>query len=238
LAVDVYPKDVPIPPGEEWYYELDGRTHGPLSRGDLEELLSRCGETASDIRVRQGKDGAWSPFRPGGQRSSSSAPTAPTAPAIAPTRSPPSHRPAFPKSASGLGTLYSRHRDILAAVGAWILLNVVLLIFGLLWQPSSRERRYLQTLLEIEAEVQDLRAKPTSDAEWKEFRDKARAALDPIVSDLKKSANPTEPARQQLLWSARDLVPHTLGPRSRERDEYDRRLKQYLDTAQHELEGH
>ena len=40
---DVYPKSKPIPPAEEWYYELDGHTHGPLSRADFEDLLNRSG---------------------------------------------------------------------------------------------------------------------------------------------------------------------------------------------------
>ena len=61
-------KDEPIPAGEEWYYELDGRAHGPMRWSDLEEMLSRAGETASQVRVRKGADGLWSAFRSGGKR--------------------------------------------------------------------------------------------------------------------------------------------------------------------------
>jgi hypothetical protein len=125
------------------------------------------------------------------------------------------------------------HWDIAAAVAAWVLLNVFYVAF---WpQPYGRERRYLETLQAIIAEVQELRARPASDGEWREFTERTRGALAPIVSDLKKSASASEPVRQQLLWAARDVIPHTLGPRTKERDDHDRRLKALLDNAHREL---
>jgi hypothetical protein len=237
-VTDVYPKDATIPPGEEWYYEIDGRAHGPLSRTDLEELLNRGGETASEIRVRQGTDGPWSPFS-----SASPAAGATRLPesTLEPGRRRPesiakvsAHRPTSQVATSGLRSLLHRHWDIGAAIGAWILLNGSLLLF---WPQSyARERRYLQTLQAINADVQDLRAKPASDEEWHQFAERTRQTLAPIVTDLKKSASSTEPVRQQLLWSARDLIPRTIGPRNKDRDELEQRLKQYLDKAQRELE--
>ncbi len=115
------------------------------------------------------------------------------------------------------------------------MLDVVLLCWP---QSYARERGYLKTLRAIEADVQNLRSKPTSDAEWRRLAERTRATLAPIVSALKKSASSSEPVRQQLLWSARDLVPRTLGPRTKERDEQERLLKQYLDGAQREIENH
>jgi hypothetical protein len=234
----VYPKDVQIPPGEEWYYELDGRAHGPLSRSDLEELLNRSGETASEARVRRGADGPWSPFQ-----SDSSRAGATRAPDSTPERGResaasvgqlPAQRPMSPTAVSGSRGLLRRHWDVWAAIGACVLLNVMLLCWP---QSYTRERGYLQTLQAIDAEVQDLRAKPASDAEWRQFAERTRATLSPIVSDLKKSASSSEPVRQQLLWSARDLIPRTLGPRTKERDEQESRLKQYLKNAQRELDS-
>jgi hypothetical protein len=229
----VYPKPAPIPPGEEWYYELDGRTHGPLSRSDLEDLLSRSGETASLVRVRRGADGPWTPYR------SAAAPT-PSASSIFQSDStqpnwggPVSQRSASAVRARGPGGFWGAHWEIVATLGGWVALNALFILF---WpQSHSRERTYLTTLREIEAEVQALRAKPASDAEWREFGDRTRATLAPIVADLKKSASASEPIQQQLFWSARDIVPHTFGPRTKERDEQDKRLKQYLDTAEREL---
>jgi hypothetical protein len=41
--------------GDEWYYELDGRVHGPMMRSALEELLGSSGETVADVRIRKGR---------------------------------------------------------------------------------------------------------------------------------------------------------------------------------------
>ena len=150
-------------------------------------------------------------------------------------RPPPPQPPVSKTTVSESRGLLSRHWDVAAAIGAWVLLDVVLLCWP---QSYARERGYLKTLRAIEADVQDLRSKPTSDAEWRRLAERTRATLAPIVSALKKSASSSEPVRQQLLWSARDLVPRTLGPRTKERDEQERLLKQYLDGAQREIENH
>jgi hypothetical protein len=230
----VYPK--PIPPGEQWYYQLDGRAHGPLSRSDLEDLLNRSGETASEVCVRQGTDGPWHPYR---------MPTAAAArdPALTSRQRPHSaqsadehseHPPSLPTHGS-VPALVADHWQIGAAAVAWILLNVLFLTF---WPQSyARERRYTEALRAIEAEVQELRAKPATDEEWKQLIEQTRTTLAPIVSDLKKSASASEPIKQQLFWAASDLIPRTLGPRTKERDEYDRRLNLYLDTAEREMNG-
>ena len=223
----MYPKDVPIPPGEEWYYDLAGRVHGPLSRADLEELLSRSGDTAAEVRVRRGVDGAWTPFQ------------SPNAGRVHPAGSLPDWGPAaaqLPAHRSApidLGGFLRSHWEVGAAIGGWMLLNALFLLF---WPHAhSRERRYLETLRAINTEVQELRSKPASDAEWHDFAERTRGTLAPIVSDLKKTASASEPVKQQLFWSARDLVPRTFGPRTKERDEVDRQLKQYLDAAEREM---
>jgi hypothetical protein len=146
----------------------------------------------------------------------------------------PVRRSALSAAASGLGNFWRAHWQIVAVLGAWIALNAISLFF---WPQSySRERGFLAKLQGIEAEVQALRAKPASEAEWREFAERTRATLAPIVSDLKKSANASEPVRQQLFWSARDIVPRTLGPRTKDRDEQEQRLKRYLDTVERELD--
>jgi hypothetical protein len=233
---DVYPNPAPIPSGEEWYYELDGRTHGPLSRSDLEDLLDRSGETASEVRVRQGPGGLWSPFRPAAAPAQTARSMPQSGAGSARMGRPVSvRRLASSSTAAGLGGFWRAHWEIVAALGGWTALNALFLLF---WpQPYSRERGYLAKLREIEAEVQTLRAKSASDTEWREFGERTRTVVAPIVSDLKKSASASEPEKQQLLWSARDLVPSTLGPRTKERDEAERRLNQYLDSAQRELDN-
>jgi hypothetical protein len=231
-VTNVYPKDTPIPPGEEWYYELDGRAHGPLSRNDLEDLLNRSGETASEVRVRRGLDGSWNAFRIATSASGTAGATSPSEGQTSSQVIPPRCSVA-PRAAGDVRGFVRAHWGIGAGLAAWILINVLYLTF---WaQPYGRERRYLQTLQGISAEAQELRTRTASEADWREFAQRTRVALAPIVSDLKKSASASEPARQQLLWAARDLIPRTLGPRTKERDENDRRLKEYLDNAQREL---
>jgi hypothetical protein len=225
--------DKQIPSGEEWYYEIDGRSHGPLSRTDLEELLSRSGETAADVRIRQGMDGQWTPFRSGsptantprwhGSASDLSGSSAEKVGQSGPRRS------VTPAGRSGFRGFLHGHWDIAATVGVWILLNVLFLLF---WpQPYARERRYLATLQGIVAEADRLRAKPASDREWQELALRTKQTLWPMVRDLEKSANSSELVRQQLRWCARDLAPRIIGPPSKERDEQERRLKQYLNSV-------
>jgi hypothetical protein len=233
LATNVYPKDTPIPSGEEWYYELDGRAHGPLSRSDLEDLLNRSGETASEARVRHGLDGPWKAFQITSSTAGTAGATASGLGGGSSGQPMTARRRAAPRAARDFRGLVRAHWDIGAGVAACVLLNVFYLAF---WTQSyGRERRYLQTLQAINAEVQELRAKSASDADWRQLAEGTRVALAPIVSDLKKSANASDPLGQQLLWSARDLIPRTLGPRTKERDEQERRLKEYLDSAQREL---
>jgi hypothetical protein len=142
-------------------------------------------------------------------------------------------RSVAPVAARDFRELVRTHWDVGAGAAALVLLNVLYLAF---WpQPYERERRYLQTLQAVSGEVQELRAKSASDADWRQLAERTRVALAPIVSDLNKSASASEPVRQQLLWAARDLIPRTLGPRTKERDEQERRLKEYLNSAQREL---
>jgi hypothetical protein len=227
----VYPKDAPIPPGEEWYYDLDGRVHGPLARADLEELLNGSGETGLQVRVRRGADGPWRPFRTVSAAPVSIPRSQPDwAAGDLPARSAPAPRPRLSVGKGSLGDLLRSNWDLCAGLVVWLLLNG----FFLLWfqDPYSRERSYLQTLRTISSEVHELREKSASEAEWRAFAQRTQVALDPIVRDLKKSANASEPAKQQLLWAARDLTPRILGPRTKERDEFDRRLNTYLNTAE------
>jgi hypothetical protein len=218
-------KDESISLREEWYYELDGRVHGPMKWSDLEELLSRAGETASQVRVRKGADGAWSAFRSG-------PPPAPATTATASNRFErlPSARSTRRAGSEGIASFFQGHRDLLAGVGVWILFNVLFLAF---WPaPYATERRYLATLEDVVKEADQLRATSASDKDWAELAKRSRERLAPIVADLKKSASSSELSRQQLLWCARDLAPRIMGSQTKEREENERRMKQYLQSVE------
>jgi hypothetical protein len=139
----------------------------------------------------------------------------------------------LPRRPEGFKSLIVRHWDVAAAIGVWLLLNALFLLF---WpEQYARERRYLETLQNVVAEVDRLRSSSASGKEWQELAKNSREQLAPIVRDLEKSANSSEPVRQQLLWSARDLAPKIIGPQDKERDERERRLKQYLEGANRAL---
>lgn len=224
-------QDEPIPAGEEWYYELDGRTHGPMRRSDLEELLNGAGETASQVRVRKGADGAWLAFRSGAQ-------TIPTPSARATAagsfdRSP-SARPVLSANwggkSGGIASFFGQYRYLLLIVGVWILLNALFLTF---WPaPYEKERRYLATLEEVVKEADQLRSTGARGKEWADLAKRSRDKLAPIVVDLKKSASSSELPRQQLLWCARDLAPRIMGEQTKEREENERRMKEYLKSVE------
>jgi hypothetical protein len=225
--------DEQIPPGEEWYYEIDGRAHGPLSWSNLEDLLGRSGETAAQVRIRNGVDGEWAQFRL--RSSPARSPSLIATPVDSFDRTA-AQRPLFRPNGSRFRSLFQRNRDIALAFGAWILLNM---LFVLNWpEPYARERRYLATLQSIVAEADQLRASGASDKEWLELRKRAKEGLAPMIKELQKSASSAELPRQQLLWCARDLAPKIMGPSTTERDQNEGRLKQYLESVDRAIGGH
>jgi hypothetical protein len=226
----VTPKDEPIPPGEEGYYELDGRVHGSMRWSDLEELLGGSGETAAQVRVRKGADGPWSAFRSGGQSTVVSGSVAPAAERFEQSHASHAMRPVAAGRWAGIGSFFQQNRDLALAAGVWILLNVLFLAY---WpQPYAKERRYLATLRDVVKEIDDLRVSGAADKEWGGLAKRSRERLAPMIADLKKSASSSELPRQQLLWSARDLVPKIMGPRTTEREQDELRLKQYLQSVE------
>jgi hypothetical protein len=232
IGADVRFRDDDIPAGEEWYYELDGRAHGPMRWSDLEELLGRAGETAAQIRVRQGADGPWSAFRSDAQATST-----PTVGAQSAERfeQSPAARPLVQSKSGGITSFFGQHRDLWAVVGIWVLLNVLFILY---WpQPYAKERRYLATLQDVVKEADQLRAGGATDTQWASLAKRTKERLAPMIADLKKSASSSELPRQQLLWSARDLVPKIMGPQSKEREQNESRLKQYLQSVEQAV-GH
>jgi len=221
---------------DEWYYEIDGLAHGPLRRAELDEFLSPSGESALNIRIRQGRDGDWQPFRPSRPAEMSSSAVALATDCFpGPDREAredrPHQRAAWPTAPSR--GWFRQHADLSAGLGAWVLANVVLLLF---WPQSySRERRYLEILKQMDREAQELRIRDADGFAWEAFVIRSQATLAPMVKDLKKSANAYEPIRQHLLWAARDSMPKSFGPVNKQRQEQRDRLQQHLQMVETQL---
>jgi hypothetical protein len=235
------------PSGEdEWFYEIGGRSHGPLRWAAVEDLLSRCGETALDARIRKGASGTWIPYRPTSQTQAQERETLPSnASASAPVgvspaargRSPrqwPARRRWFrlpmPERTSPVNLMQVA---IIAAILVWLTSNCVLLFF---WpQPHAVERRAVLALERIQAEMNELTRKPPSDTEWNEFCERSKSTLAPVVRDL-KTAESSEPV-QLLLLACRDFVPKFCSLPARERQNYNWRLQRSLQQADMVLSG-
>jgi hypothetical protein len=237
----VHRQEASIPPGEEWYYEIAGRTHGPLAQGELEELLSHGGETALDVRIRKGADGPWTVYRPPTNSVAQAPELSPELQAPLPStqtslksrpavHSPWERDPIANSGKLGLRGRLSRNKELCAVVAIWLTANAVILFLSS--DPYTRERRYLDSLRAVLTEVEELRKTPASDTEWTDLRKRSQTTLAPIVRDLQKSANAAELPRQQLLWCARDLAPKIVGPPTKERDQQERRLKMYLQSVE------
>jgi len=233
------PQELPAGTGA-WYYRLDGREHGPLTLAALQELVGTSGETAAAIDVRQGSEGAWVSF--------AAAFNVPTL-AHAPPRDVSMPRVSAPLgSGVGLADQRSQHTQrrqrslrqwfrenagIAIAVVVWIGANVVYL--GVWSQSYRTERRYFASLRELEGEVHSLQEQNASQEEWSALRSRAKGTLEPMVSDLKKSANASEPIRQHLLWAARDQFPKLIGPKTAEMKGPQRLYEQHMNLVEQEL---
>ncbi len=220
----------------EWYYRLDGREHGPMSAAALQEMAGASGETAAVIEVRRGKVGDWIPY--------ASAFTVPAAIRLASKAAEISHpavrmeksarEPAF--SALSLRKIWALLRgngEIVAAIVVWALVNAVVLGW---WSLEYRtERRYAATLHRLAQRVAELRSRAASAEEWNALRKQVKEQLDPMVSDLKRSASASQPIRQHLLWAARDHFPAMVGPSSAATKEAEQHFRQHMQIAEEQL---
>jgi hypothetical protein len=200
----------------EWYYKFEGRAHGPLTLADLVDLIGASGDTAHDVIVRRGPEGSWMPAeslpgmpRPrtaiihrGEIRPASTISTSPAAAARMPART--------------AREFIRDNRDPVIAVAVWLVINVVILVA---WtEPYTTERRYFATLRSLEAEVKALRDRDASGQDWTALRARGQRRLIPMVADLEKTANASEPIRQHILWAARDLIPKLMRPDAPDKD--------------------
>jgi hypothetical protein len=231
-AASLPPKPVQRP--DEWYYQVDGKNHGPLMRAALEELIGSSGDTAEDVIVRHGDDGAWVPFfsLPGAfqsrgpvirhdsiERKCTPAPIVSPAGARAPGHI--------------LRQFIRDNCDLVVAVAFWLFINCAILVACS--QSYSTERKYFATLRSLEMETKVLQARHASSEEWAALRAHVKQTLAPIVQDLKKRASATEPMRQHLLWAARDHFPKCVGPQTREMEELVRLYERHIQVVDEEL---
>ena len=210
------------------------QTHGPCRVDALQKLIGASGDTASDVLVGRTGDGPWGPFYslPGTSR-----PPGPVIPSAL------SCSPAAPGPLEPAWAAHTRTRELRGLVqlnwklalvaGAWLLVNAVIIVgFS---QSNVTERGYYLTLRRLEDETKDLQARNASPQDWTAFRAHVKETLSPIVQDLKKRANTTEPISQHLLWAARDQFPKLVGPRTPQTNEPQHLYERHMRLAAEEL---
>jgi hypothetical protein len=74
----------------------------------------------------------------------------------------------------------------------------------------AQDVQKLRTLQQALAEVRALRDRGASDAEWEAAESSILTRTKPLIDDLKNTANRKQPAKQCLLWAARDTLPRFL----------------------------
>jgi Leucine-rich repeat (LRR) protein len=98
-------------------------------------------------------------------------------------------------------------------IGAGGVLSIVLVI-ALAWRfydssaKASRDRRFYTDLNSILTQIREQREAPSPD--FAEIRERAQRTGISIANTLKNEASPDVPARQLLLWAARDEIPRML----------------------------
>ncbi len=111
----------------------------------------------------------------------------------------------------GVRTWWGYTKELL--IGAGGVLSIVLVI-ALAWRfydssaKASRDRRFYTDLNSILTQIREEREAPSPD--FAEIRERAQRTAILIANTLKNEASPDVPARQLLLWAARDEIPRML----------------------------
>jgi len=159
---------------------------------------------------------------------SSTSPPAWSAPAT-PAR--PIAKPAT-KSGGGLSfdlSALTSDPKMLGGVGLIAAVGLVLAFMFLMPASTSGERAKLEQLQKVYTEFKQLREKQAPANEWEQFVKTSAAIVDPIALELKDSASRQYPARQCLLWAARDrfkeMVQNAREKPTPQEEEFDYNLK-------------
>jgi hypothetical protein len=222
----------------DWYYRIGERERGPMALVQLTDLVASSGDLAREIMVRHHAEGEWVPYE---------AVDATTARRLHADRS---TRPAQAPAARGdarldnvgsqapaptlkwrpnfRGRIHWNWR-IAAGVLVWAGVNVAL--WSVLDPFHRTERKYFDVLTKAAQQARDARAKGLDDASRGRIAAAAIQEIKPIVEDLKKTANASEPIRQHLLWAAKDQLPRLFSASGKELNECDGIFQRHMYEA-------
>lgn len=196
-----------------WFCRIDGVEHGPLSLDEL-TAMARHGRIDQATQVRAGDDAPWvaaasiaglfasappaSALPSGGGRAF--APPRPVFSKPKKTRAP--REPLIPKLKEQIVSNWK----VLAGVAGVLALVGLIALFSMMM--GGNEKEYLTELQAIQTQYNALKKEKASPEKWKPLVEKATELRSRIVPVLEKTASSEHPARQHLLWAARDhLLP-------------------------------
>jgi hypothetical protein len=223
----------------DWYYRIGERERGPLTLSQLKELVASSGEVARDIVVRHHAEGEWVPYesidavtakRLRDDRTDSKPPRVAVAADQVVDRAA-AESSASPSSAAktSFRQLIRLDWQIAAGVLVWAVVNLALWSF--LDPYRSTEHKYYETLADAAKKAHDARTQGLDAAERGRMAASVVKSIKPIVEDLKKTANSSEPIRQHLLWAAKDQLPKLFSANGKELDECEGIFQRHMYEA-------
>jgi hypothetical protein len=131
-------------------------------------------------------------------------------------------------SGGGIGEILGNPL-VLKVVGG--IAAVAVLVVGYLFMPAGtgREKQQLVVLQKVLTDFRELRKSGADAAAFDKFAKETGTIVKPLIDELKGTANRQYPARQYLLWAAKDRLPGMLstcrdGPKFDE-EEFDFNLQ-------------
>jgi hypothetical protein len=231
-----------------WYYRVAGHETGPVLFSRLRQL-ARQGEIFAEDKVRKGKMGEWieaatvdalgarprsKPATKGGNAPKSSADSEPPA-GLGEAGSFPwlSVKDWFYDAIQGVverGWLIRRAASVIAL--AVVIVVLARLMLSLDWDSFGRPAADpYATFHALGDDLRQKREAKASDEAWKEFSERGRREIGPIVAVLEKKAGATNRKAQLLLWAGRDCLPYMFDDAREKPSASERLFDEYMQNV-------
>jgi hypothetical protein len=219
---------------DDWYYRIGERERGPMTLAQLTDLVASSGDVAREIVVRQHADGDWVPYEDvdattARRLHADRSPSPAKAPAARGDVRPRADAVRALEPGLNLGGRIRADWPLVVGVLAWVGLNVVL--WNVLDPFQGTERKYYQIVSDAAQKAHEARAQGLDEAARGRLAASVTKELKPIVEDLKKSANASDPIRQHLLWAAKDQLPKLFSASGKELGECDKIFQRHMYEA-------
>lgn len=226
-----------------WYYKIEGKEAGPAIISRLRQM-AREGSLTSDDLVRKGMTGEW--VRAGTVSEINA--RAPAVKVEVPNQPEPKANPV--KRFSRLHDLrFSLRYAISMALGSVVeRLNLVRTLAGYAilgaalafltstifeWRILDRPEHAdpLTTYRSLWTELQTHRKNKVDAAVWREFSERGRKDLAPIIAHLEHEAGAANRSAQFLLWAGRDCLPKMFDDARIEPSSSEQQFTEYLENV-------